>query len=342
MGKAVELDTAQGAAQELTGGAAPHSLQRKAAIAWGKGTDHSGDVQVVPMEHFDMSKTIFKTLEGKLPRIVMEAKIANTVYWNDEVATRIEEAYRENTKESPVPEVDAKLIDFMVKECDFDLEHADGSFLDHLLFCHEYSAKHYPEQSPNVLLLHSILGTATNNFAMEAHKLPMLRSLLTESEALHIEAFPSVFRLIYDLKLLKFLNANVSRLSEIKSITFHRVLDNEKMTMAADDLWVQLNFQLIHFVDFLPPANWGSHKADPLIQFFKDVSEFLDRANKRMAKVDFRMPVGKGDVVGETRTLGGKFSAIIPSVVKKKLAAKSVRKFSDRIGHSLDYQIEWK
>ena len=33
-----------------------HSLQRKAAIAWGKGTDHAGQVRVVPLEEFDMNK----------------------------------------------------------------------------------------------------------------------------------------------------------------------------------------------------------------------------------------------------------------------------------------------
>jgi len=342
MAKAVKLDAPSQEAITLLDNTSAHSLQRKAAIAWGKGSDHAGDVQVVPMENFDMDKTIFTTLEGALPRIVMEAKIANTVYWNDDAASRIEAVYRDVCDESPVPSVNPKLIDFMLKECDFSMEHADGSFLEHLLFCHEYSAKHYPEHSPTVLLLHSILGTATNTFAMEAHKIPKLRELLTDFEALHIEAFPSVFRLIYDLKLLDFLNANVSRLSQIKSITFHRVIDNEKMTMSADDLWIQLNFQLIHFVDFLPAANWGSHRADPLIQFFKIVSDFLDRSGKREAKVDFQLPGGKSEVIGESRTLGGKFSAIIPSIVKKKLAAKSVRKFSDRIGHSLDYQLEWK
>jgi hypothetical protein len=342
VGKAAKSEIAENVDMSLWEEIAPHSLQRKAAIAWGKGTDHSGNVRVVPMDNFDMDRTIFSTLEGKLPRIVMEAKIANVVYWDDHAAGKIEEAYRDEMSDFKVPEIDPKLIHFIMSECDFDMEHADGSFLEHLLFCHEYSARHYPEYSANILFLHSILGTATNTFAMEAHKIPMLRELLTDFEARHIEAFPSIFRLIYDLSLLKFLNANVSRLSDIKSITFHRVIDNEKMTLSAEDLWIALNFQMIHFVDFLPAANWVSHRADPLIQFFQDVYDFLERAGKRQAKVDFNLMSGSSDPVGEERTLGGKFSALIPPIVKRKLAAKSVRQFSDKIGHSLDYQIEWK
>ena len=54
-----------------------HSIQRKAAIAWGKCTDHQGQVTVSPIPNFNLDKTIFTTLEGRLPRMVIEAKIAN-------------------------------------------------------------------------------------------------------------------------------------------------------------------------------------------------------------------------------------------------------------------------
>ena len=55
-----------------------HSVQRKAAIAWGKGTDHAGSVNITPIAGFDLNKTIFSTLVGKLPRLFMEAKITTT------------------------------------------------------------------------------------------------------------------------------------------------------------------------------------------------------------------------------------------------------------------------
>jgi hypothetical protein len=47
------------------------------------------------------------------------------------------------------------------------------------------------------MLLHSILGTGTNTFAMPAEKIPELRELMTPSEWAQTEAFPSVLRLLY-------------------------------------------------------------------------------------------------------------------------------------------------
>ena len=88
-------------------------------------------------------------------------------------------------------------MQFLVTECDFNVEHADGSFLDHLYFCFEYSVQHYPRHSPLVMLLHSILGTGTNTFAMTADKIPQLRPLMTPWEWTQVEAFPSVLRLLY-------------------------------------------------------------------------------------------------------------------------------------------------
>ena len=90
----------------------------------------------------------------------------------------------------PLPAVSAALMQFLVNECDFNVEHADGSFLDHLYFCFEYSVQHYPRHSPLVMLLHSILGTGTNTFAMTADKIPQLRPLMTPWEWTQVEAFP--------------------------------------------------------------------------------------------------------------------------------------------------------
>jgi hypothetical protein len=317
-----------------------HSLQRKAAIAWGC-TDHRGTVTVKPLPDFDLDNTIFSTLEGVLPRVVIKAKIANDVTWTVEAAQKIEAAYEEAQGVSAVPAVDPALLNFMHNECDFSMEHADGTFLEHLLFCHEYSFRHYSQHSPVVLLLHSILGTATNTFAMEAKKIPMLAELLTDFEMLHVDAFPSILRLLNDLRLLEELEANLHRLDKLRTVTFHRVIDNGPMEMDAESFWIQLNFQLIHFVDFLPAANWTCHSSDPVIQSFVALSSFLDKTGKREAKVDFQIPAAAQPREGETLSLGGRFSALVPAPVKRKLAAKSIRKFSARIGHSLDFGLEW-
>ena len=317
------------------------NLQRKAALAWGKATDHAGRVQVVPMDDFDMGRTIFGGLEGALPRMVMRDKLAKEVFWSDPAVREIEAAYAASEREAPAPKIDQRLIDFMVDECNFSMEHADGTFLEHLVFCHDYSAKHYPQHSPNVALLHSILGTATNTFAMKVEKLPKLRELLTDFEALQVEAFPSILRLFYNFAFLPELKNNVGRLDKLKAVHFHRVIDNEPLTIDAENLWIQLNFHLMHFVDFMPAANWGAHLSDPLMQQFEELSDFLNVAGLRQAKVEVEFPKGKVKAVGEAPTFAGRVSEAIPMPVKKTLARKSIQKYSNKIGHSLDYRLEW-
>ena len=321
-----------------------HSLQRKHAITWGKGTDHSGNVAIAPIKNFDLNKTIFSTLEGFFPRMVMEAKIAKTVCWDEKTAKQVEEAYQENLKKHPRLAIDQELMRFMVDECDFSMEHADGTFLEHLVFVYEYCAKYFPQYSPRVMLLHSILGTATNTFAMSKEQIPKLAELVTDFEMLHISSFPSVFRLISNTELLATLNNNMHRLDDLKEILFYRVIDNQPITMDAENFWIQLNYQLVHFIDFLPAANWYTHSSDPLLQWFLDLSTFLDAAGKTMATVGFEMPKTNEAKkrCRETLSIGSKISGWIPASLKRKLAAKSVQKFSANIKHSLAFEITWR
>ena len=122
---------------------------------------------------------------------------------------------------------DKALIKFMLNDCDFFMEHADGwnwtllenwwyvlslivtsfcymslgSFMDHLQFCYDYSTHYFRGHSPRVLLLHSIMGVATNIFPMDVSKEPKLRSMLTDDEMVHVEAFPSVLRCLLNWDL---------------------------------------------------------------------------------------------------------------------------------------------
>ena len=187
------------------------NYQRKAAIAHGGAVEHTGEVAVLPIPHFDLGRTIFQTLEGKAARYVIQKRIAKDVRWFAEDARRVQAAYEEVSARAALPDVSPDLLRFLAEECDFDVEHADGSFLDHLYFCFEYSVHHYPERSPLVLLLHSILGTGTNTFAMDKSKIPTLRSLVSPFEWTHIEAFPSVLRLLYSRELRRHLPAHVQR-----------------------------------------------------------------------------------------------------------------------------------
>lgn len=316
------------------------NLQRKAAIARGGAVDHAGRTKVVRTSDFDMNRTIFSELKG-LSRMVMQEKLAKESVWSEASASAVESAYLEVQAEQSVPAIDKRLVDFMDNECDFSMEHADGSFLEHLVFCHDYAALYYPQHSPNVALLHSILGTATNTFAMDARKIIDLKGLLSDFEALQISVFPSTLRLFYDGRFLDELEQNLHRLDKLATLQLHRVIDNEPLTIDAENLWINLNYHLMHFVDFVPAANWTTHRADPLLQMFSRLSSLLDRAGERRANVQVSFPTQKYSPIDEKRTTVGRIVGLLPASFTLKLARKSVRNYSDNAGHDLSYRIEW-
>ena len=169
-------------------------LRRMAQIIHAKPNDHAGEIVLAPAPNFDLNKTIFGALTSPILKYFQTAKLGVHLYW-DETATQ-----RILTQFSRVPRPptwDRPLVDFIHNQCDFSMEHADGSFLDHLKFCHEYSHAHFPQHSPRVLLLHSIMGVGTNFFPMEINKIPQLQTLLTPFEYRHIEMFPSMLRLYF-------------------------------------------------------------------------------------------------------------------------------------------------
>ncbi len=314
------------------------SILRKAAIASGRAKDYRGKVEIRPIPNFDLDRTIFQTLEGKAARFVMRSRVGKEPHWKPAAAERVEARYQKARERHPLPEVDPKLIQFLVDECDFDVEHADGSFLDHLYFCFEYNVHHYPEQSPLVSLLHSILGTGTNTFAMEAEKIPALKQHLSDFEWAHIAAFPSILRLLYDLRLRAELRANAHRIDSLSRIDFHRVIDNEPMSLSGEDFWIQLNYQLIHLIDFLPVANWVTHANDTAFILFRDLYEMLESFGKLEAAIDYDPPGRIPTFDGETPSLA-LLTDLIPVPLSEKMAAKSVQQFSAKIGHSLDYTL---
>lgn len=317
------------------------NLQRKAAITRGGAVDYAGQVTVTRMDGFDMGRTIFGGLEG-IARKFMDEKLAKDIAWSTSAAADVEAAYTDAETANPAPAIDQRLVQFMIDECDFSMEHADGTFLEHLVFCHDYAARHYPEHSPNVALLHSILGTATNTFAMEAAKIPKLKELLTDFEALHVELFPSILRLFYNAELLDELQANLHRIDQLEALHCYRVIDNEPLTIDADNLWVNFNYHLMHFVDFMPAANWSTHRADPLLQMFERLSTLLNQAGKRQAQVEVSFPSDKAAPVGEARSLFGRVSGLLPSSVTLKLARKSIQDYSELAGHDLSYRLDWR
>ena len=317
------------------------TVQRKAAIARGAALEHTGKVRIEPIPNFDLDRTIFKTLEGKAARYVVTTRVGKEARWDAAAARAVQSEYEAARAAHPLPAVSPELMQFLVRECDFDVEHADGSFLDHLYFCFEYTVQHYPGHSPLVMLLHSILGTGTNTFAMKREKIPELRKLMSPADWAQVEAFPSVLRLLYAGSLRRELRENFHRPDAIASIAFHRVIDNEPITMSGKDLWVALNYQLIHLVDFLPVANWSVHQNDTSFILFRDLYDLLERAGKREAIVGYTPTARPRKLEGEPQGVGAWLTTLIPVTTSERMAAKSVARFSERIGHSLDYRITW-
>lgn len=315
--------------------------QRKAAIVSGAVEDHAGAVEVRSIPGFGLDGTIFQTLEGTLPRLVMRTRVGKAVTWPAQTRAKLDADYEALRAREALPPVDPALLRFMVEECDFDVEHADGSFLDHLYYCFEYTSAHYPEGSPTVMLLHSILGTGTNTFAMDAAKLPTLRALLGQHDWLHVEAFPSVLRLLYDQPLREQLRANLDRLDGVRELRLRRVIDNAPITLGAADLWEALNYQLIHLTDFLPVANWGAWKADASFIVFRDLYDILERTGRLVARVGYTPGSGSTELVGEHLSLAGRLTARIPVTLGARFAAASVRRFSARVGHDIGYELVW-
>ena len=130
------------------------TIQRKAAIARGAALEHTGKVVIEPIRNFDLDRTIFKTLEGSAARYVMTTRVGKAARWNTAAAQAVQTEYSAARAAHALPAVSPELMNFLVRECDFNVEHADGSFLDHLYFCFEYSAQHYPQRSALVMLLH--------------------------------------------------------------------------------------------------------------------------------------------------------------------------------------------
>jgi len=297
-------------------------LRRQAAIAAAGIEDHKGNVVIQKNPNFDLDKTIFQTLDGLIPRTVMKRDLGVTPFWHDETVQRISAAF--SKVERPLP-LDKPLTEFMLNECNFSMEHADGSFMDHLKFCHDYSAVHYKPHSPRVLLLHSILGVGTNYFPMEAKKIPQLAELISPVEMKHVEAFPSVLRLLLSWQLTDELQSKLGALDNLEGIKFHRVIDNQELQLNAEEFWVQLNYQMIHLLDFAPTADWESGVGMTVFQVCLGLYDFLTRAGRLEAKVTLDPVSAKG---------------LVPTI-KRRMGIKAIARYSAKIGHSLDYELKW-
>ena len=320
--------------------AVDHSLQRKNALAQARPVDNAGAYVAAADSAFDLSTTIFKTLPQGYKTFFQRTKLDAKLLWHPQAIARIEAAY---TNAGPAPSLadDANLHRFMLTACDFSTEHADGSFLDHLHFCREYAARHYSTVSPRIMLLHSIMGVGTNCFPMELDKLPALRSLLTADEMVHVEAFPSVLRLLIHGPLLtELVGCDAAWLSRLRGLKMRRLLDNAPLEISAEQLWVQLNLQMIHAIDFLPPGGWQRTSNEYFFAVFIALHKLLTAIGKRDARVEWdeswRQPACDGV---RPPTWRHWLIDMVPCAAISAMAAKQIGKYSAAIGHSLEYEL---
>merc|ERR1711957_626111 len=181
-----------------------------------------------------------------------------------------------------------------------------------------------------------------NLFPMPAEKTPQLASMLTPFEFRHVEAFPSILRLLSVGELLSDLTRNLDRLDSLEVVTFHRLLDNERLSLDAESLWIQLNYQLMHLLDFLPVACWGVNWDEPLMQVFLELFAFLIKSGRVQANVLDVQIDSEIRMDGQPVRLVDMIVRNVPSRLKRRLTSSSIARFSKDIGHSLDYDLQFE
>ena len=96
---------------------------------------------------------------------------------------------------------------------------------------------------------------------------------------------------------------------------------------------MQLNYQLIHLVDFIPVANWGTHANDTSFIVFRDLYDLLTQAGQREAQIRCVPETNHTPWrSAESRREGG-FK--IPVGLSERMAASQSPHISRQIGHSL-------
>merc|ERR1719461_91863 len=145
-------------------------------------------------------------------------------------------------------------------------------------------------------------------------------------------------RLLYHGKLLPELLA-AKDVMQLEEISFNRVMaPHIDLKMSAEDFFVQLNYQLMHLVDFLPASNWNDPvvMTDPHLKLFQDLRQLLQQNGRLEAQVGFDAPI-EGGPVGSypDPTVGSE----MPDWMSKQLLKENVQDFSRQLGHSLEYKF---
>lgn len=314
-------------------------LHRQWSLANAAVKDHRGEVEMEPLLGFRLDSSIFRTVQGRLPRAVTRRRLGQRASWTVSARDEIQRQFQRARDDGPTSHIDPQLIAFLQRACDFSPEHADGTFWDHLYFGYEYALHHYPQCSATVMLLHSILGTGTNTFAMEAKHIPELKAYLSAFEWRHIEAFPSLLRLIYHGPLVRELEALQGKWNKIQGLRCHRVIDNQPIELSVEDLLIQLNYQLLHLIDFLPLANWHTYRNDLFFILFRQLFALLAPHGKLQFALTFDPRIPAARPMGAKRPWSMRWVDHVPEALILRFGSRGVARMSQNIGHSLDFEL---
>jgi len=310
-------------------------VHRQAVISAAELIDFSADCIIVQDDEFDLNATVYKKVE--LPEVRNTLKRAHgiRVFWSNEARARYRQEY---AKVPQAPSPNAALMNFLKEDCDLSLEKADRSVMEHLNFCYEYGINHMKNHSAVPLLLHSAMGGWTDDFPLPLDKVSKLKALVTPEEFAQIQAFPSILRLLHDFTLSDTLFYRFADLARLRSLSCQRVLDNTPLEISADQLWVALNYQLIHALDFMPLVDWSDKVADAHFQQVRLLYGLLAKTGKLYLKLNLD--------VGCYRPDGGKFTlkeAVASCTVDDMQSARnSLRGMNRYFAEKTNFPLEMK
>lgn len=92
-----------------------------------------------------------------------------------------------------------------------------------------------------------------------------------------------------------------------------------------------------------PQANWQASSNDVLLNKFVEVHDFLRDVGKKEARVDYEI-ASPAEKQQDQRplSLGRLILNVAPKPLLQKLAQKEIRLWSAKVGHSLEFELQWE
>lgn len=117
------------------------------------------------------------------------------------------------------------------------------------------------------------------------------------------------------------------------------MIDNAPLYLSAQDLQIQLNYQLMHLIDFVPIANWYTQRSDPSFIVFRRLYNFLTDRKALELRLGYPHNLRPEPSLGAIRPLRHRWVDHLPKAVVQHFGARTIRQFSQAIGHDLGFKL---